>query len=154
MAEKEEDKGFVIKDKRRFSSEEEAAKETPDEGKAPTGEEEAARGRAGPQKGPEEPARERGPFPEVTMATFIFSLSSSALVHLGEIPEPETGGTSVDLPMAKQIIDTLGMLQEKTKGNLDQDEERLMQSVLYDLRMRFVQKSSGKKRPARDDERD
>ena len=61
------------------------------------------------------------------MATFIFSLSSSALVHLGEIPEPETNRT-LDLPIAKQIIDTLGMLQEKTKGNLDQDEERLLKS--------------------------
>ena len=60
------------------------------------------------------------------MATFIFSLSSSALVHLGEIPEPETNQTNVDLPIAKQIIDTLGMLQEKTKGNLDPDEERLL----------------------------
>ncbi len=75
------------------------------------------------------------------MSTFIFSLSSSALVHLGEIPEPQTNRTEVDLPIAKQIIDTLGMLQEKTKGNLDQDEERLLKSVLYDLRMRYVQKS-------------
>jgi hypothetical protein len=79
--------------------------------------------------------------PEVTLATFIFSLSSSALVHLGEIPEPETNRTAVDLPIAKQIIDTLGMLQDKTKGNLDQDEERLLKSVLYDLRMRYIQKS-------------
>ena len=79
--------------------------------------------------------------PEVSMATFIFSLSSSALVHLGEIPEPETNRSRVDLPIAKQIIDTLGMLQEKTKGNLDQDEERLLRSVLYDLRMRYIQKS-------------
>jgi hypothetical protein len=47
----------------------------------------------------------------------------------------------VDLPIAKQIIDTLGMLQEKTKGNLDPDEERLLKSVLYDLRMRYIQKS-------------
>ena len=45
------------------------------------------------------------------------------------------------MPIAKQIIDTLGMLQEKTKGNLDQDEERLLKSVLYDLRMRYIQKS-------------
>jgi hypothetical protein len=62
-------------------------------------------------------------------------------VHLGEIPEPETNQSRVDLPIAKQIIDTLGMLQEKTKGNLDQDEDRLLRSVLYDLRMRYVEKS-------------
>jgi len=140
MAEKEEEKGFVIKDRRRFAE----GAETEEDKQEPRSE--AASG-AGEQKTdqPEEPAgeeeKERGPFPEVTMATFIFSLSSSALVHLGEIPEPETNRSMVDLPIAKQIIDTLGMLQEKTKGNLDPDEERLLKSVLYDLRMRYIQKS-------------
>lgn len=143
MAEKEEEKGFVVKDRRRFASEEETREESPAEGKA--GEQEGTqRPESGPEKSSEETSHHHGPFPEVSMATFIFSLSSSALVHLGEIPEPETSRTSVDLPMAKQIIDTLGMLQEKTQGNLDQDEDRLLKSVLYDLRMRYVQKSSGK----------
>jgi hypothetical protein len=143
MAEKEEEKGFVIKDRRRFSEEgsEEAAKETrAPEKEEKKGEEPGAQSGTAAQEEPD-----RGPFPEVTMATFVFSLSSSALVHLGEIPEPETNIARVDLPIAKQIIDTLAMLQEKTKGNLDPDEERLLKSVLYDLRMRYVQKSSGKK---------
>ena len=140
MADKEEDKGFVIKDRRRFTEESEA--EESKEGAQPEaasagGEQKSAR--PGEASGEEEEAR--GPFPEVTLSTFIFSLSSSALVHLGEIPEPQTNRTEVDLPIAKQIIDTLGMLQEKTKGNLDQDEERLLKSILYDLRMRYVQKS-------------
>ncbi|MEN6441284.1 MAG: DUF1844 domain-containing protein [Syntrophobacter sp.] len=143
MAEKDEEKGFVVKDRRRFSSEEETGGEAPTEGKSAE-QEEARRSESGPEKSSEESGRQYGPFPEVSMATFIFSLSSSALVHLGEIPEPETSRTSADLPMAKQIIDTLGMLQEKTKGNLDQDEDRLLKSVLYDLRMRYVQKSTGK----------
>ena len=141
MADKEEDKGFVIKDRRRFTEESEA--EESKESAQPE-----AASAAGEQKSahPEEASsreeeQARGPLPQVTLATFIFSLSSSALVHLGEIPEPETNQTLVDLPIAKQIIDTLGMLQEKTKGNLDQDEERLLKSVLYDLRMRFIQKS-------------
>ncbi len=144
MAEKEEDKGFVIKDKRRFTSEEEAGKETRAESEA--GKEEKAERKPsepGPEKKAGEAGRER-PLPEVSMATFIFSLSSSALVLLGEIQEPETNETHVDLGLAKQIIDTLGMLEEKTKGNLDKDEEQLLKSVLYDLRMRYVQKSSGK----------
>ncbi|SPF50915.1 conserved hypothetical protein [Syntrophobacter sp. SbD1] len=141
MADKEEEeKGFVIKDRRRFSegAEKEEDKQGPQSEAAST---------AGEQKEerPEEPVDQeehaQGPFPEVSLATFIFSLSSSALVHLGEIPEPETSQKRVDLPIAKQIIDTLGMLQEKTKGNLDQDEERLLKSVLYDLRMRYIQKS-------------
>ena len=147
MAEKEEEKGFVIKDRRRFSEEgSEGEKETRTSEK-----EEKKAEEPGPQSGKEasgkeaEEEYERGPFPEVSMATFVFSLSSSALVHLGEIPEPETNIARVDLPIAKQIIDTLGMLQEKTKGNLDPDEERLLKSVLYDLRMRYVQKSTGKK---------
>ncbi len=141
MAEKEEEKGFVIKDRRRFSGEEatEEKKETAAPNEAP-----ASSTKEGAGKAPESEEQKSGPFPEVTLATFIFSLSSSALVHLGEIPEPETDKTNVDLDLAKQIIDTLGMLQEKTKGNLDPDEERLLKSVLYDLRMRYVKKS-GKK---------
>jgi len=140
MAEKEEEKGFVVKDRRRFvegaDSEEDKHEAQPDAGAA-SSEQKAP----GHEEIPGAEEREKVPLPEVTMATFIFSLSSSALVHLGEIPEPETNLTRVDLPIAKQIIDTLGMLQEKTKGNLDHDEERLLKSVLYDLRMRYVQKS-------------
>ncbi len=140
MAEKEEEKGFVIKDRRRFTegSEGEEKKEKPQPEAAPAAGEQKS---ASPEEASGKGEQTRGPFPEVSMATFIFSLSSSALVHLGEIPEPETNRTQVDLPIAKQIIDTLGMLQDKTKGNLDQDEERLLKSVLYDLRMRYIQKS-------------
>ncbi len=145
MAENEEDKGFVVKDRRRFSMDEPEglkaeAEKGPQEGKM---EEPQGKAENGPKADAKE-ERERAPFPEVSLATFIISLSSTALMHLGEIPEPETNRTQVDLPMAKQIIDTLGMLQEKTKGNLDADEDRLLRSVLYDLRMRYVQKSSGK----------
>jgi hypothetical protein len=140
MVEKEEEKGFVIKDRRRFAegAEAEENKQEPEsEAASATDRQESAR----LEEPSAEEEKERGPLPEVTLATFIFSLSSSALVHLGEIPEPETNRSMVDLPIAKQIIDTLGMLQEKTKGNLDHDEERLLKSVLYDLRMRYIQKS-------------
>ncbi|MGC8493118.1 MAG: DUF1844 domain-containing protein [Syntrophobacteraceae bacterium] len=137
MAEHEEEKGFVIKDRRRFAEGAEPEGET----KAQASEERAQPQGAGPETASREEERSGGPLPEVSMATFVFSLSSSALVHLGEIPEPETNQTRVDLAIAKQIIDTLGMLQEKTKGNLDPDEESLLRSVLYDLRMRYVQKS-------------
>ena len=97
---------------------------------------------SGPDEGGGREERTQGPLPEVTLSTFIFSLSSSALVHLGAIPEPETSVMKVDLPIAKQIIDTLGMLQEKTKGNLDEGEDKLLRSILYDLRMRYVEKTS------------
>ncbi|MDR3570484.1 MAG: DUF1844 domain-containing protein [Syntrophobacteraceae bacterium] len=137
MAENEEEKGFVIKDRRRFTEDAEVKEDAPRES-AETSDQAPG---AGPQTASQEEDYARGPLPEVTLATFVFSLSSSALVHLGEIPEPETNRTNVDLTIAKQIIDTLGMLQEKTKGNLDHDEENLLRSVLYDLRMRYVQKS-------------
>lgn len=144
MAEKEEDKGFVVKDRRRFSedtSAEESKAGAVDAGGS-GGKEEAGEARESGSREQSDRTQGKGPFPEVTMATFIISLSSSALVHLGEIPEPETNATLTDLPIAKQIIDTLGMLQEKTKGNLDEDEDRLLRSVLYDLRMRYVEKSN------------
>jgi len=79
--------------------------------------------------------------PEIDFATFILSLSHSALVNLGEAPDPDTQQIAVSLPIAKQNIDLLGLLEEKTKGNLTGDEERLLAQVLFDLRMRFVEKS-------------
>jgi hypothetical protein len=144
--EDKEEKGFVIKDRRKISLDdmdqgESAEKATVEEAK---GREEKAKEdfEEASQK-----SEERGPtpLPEVTFSTFVFSLSSSALVHLGEIPDPGAQRIEADLPLAKQIIDTLGILEEKTRGNLTPDEERLMKSVLYDLRMRFVQKSGSKK---------
>ncbi len=80
--------------------------------------------------------------PQIDFATFVLSLSHSALMHLGEAPDPDTNETAhVDLGLAKQNIDILGMLEEKTKSNLTGDEERLLAQVLFDLRMRFVEKS-------------
>jgi hypothetical protein len=142
--EEKEDKGFVVRDRRKFSqddsgSEEDKEKVTEAEGKVGKSEgEEKTKAEQAPRQ---EQERGRGPLPEVHFATFIISLSSSALMHLGEIPELESQKSVVDLPLAKQIIDTLAMLQEKTRGNLDPDENRLMNSVLYDLRLRYVQKS-------------
>ena len=79
--------------------------------------------------------------PHIDFATFVLSLSHSALMHLGEVPDPDTNETRVDLPMAKQNIDILALLEEKTKANLTGDEERLLAQVLFDLRMRYVERS-------------
>lgn len=81
------------------------------------------------------------PLPTIDFATFILSLSHSALMHLGEAPDPETNEVHANLPLAKQNIDLLGLLEEKTKGNLSGDEERLLAQVLFDLRMRYVERS-------------
>ncbi|MDY0258052.1 DUF1844 domain-containing protein [Desulfovibrio sp.] len=79
-----------------------------------------------------------GPMPEVTFSTFILSLASSALVHLGEVPSPDTGATEVDLPLAKHSIDVLEMLHDKTQNNLDDQERKLLEGILYELRLKFV----------------
>jgi hypothetical protein len=74
--------------------------------------------------------------------TFIFSLGSSAIIHLGDAPHPETGAPrEPDLLLAKQTIDILAMLEEKTKGNLTPEEEKFLETLLMDLRIRFVEKS-------------
>jgi hypothetical protein len=76
--------------------------------------------------------------PEINFATFIFSLNSSALVHLGIIDDPASGSKSKNIAMAKQTIDILAMLQKKTLGNLSSDEENMLKSMLYDLRILYV----------------
>lgn len=138
----QEEKGFVFKDRRKISLDEggtESAREGMEE--ATKREEESAKQKFEEAAKSSSEAQGTVSLPEVSFSTFIFSLSSSALVHLGEIPEPDSKNVRVDLVMAKQIIDTLGMLDEKTKGNLDPDEDRLLKTVLYDLRLRFVQKA-------------
>uniref|UniRef100_A0A832A3B4 DUF1844 domain-containing protein n=1 Tax=Desulfacinum infernum TaxID=35837 RepID=A0A832A3B4_9BACT len=147
--EEQEKKGFVVRDRRKIvldeADTEEKAREAPETG---TGPERTEASRAEDRERVEPGAarsQDQGktarPYPQVSFSTFVFSLSSSALVHLGEVPDPSTQKVEKDLPLAKQIIDTLAMLQEKTKGNLDKDEEQLLQTVLYDLRLRFVKQS-------------
>ena len=141
MADEEiEGKGFVIKDRRRFTEEGETKETAEPEEKverpeAETKEEEKVESEAAQEK------IEEAPLPEINFSTFVFSLNTSALLHLGEVPDPATGKQQTDLPMAKQTIDLIAMLEEKTKGNLSSDEENLVKHILYDLRMRYVQKT-------------
>lgn len=133
----EEEKGFVIKDRRAFDQQGELKEKTT------AGEPKEA---AGPKSGPEEILRDSGkarkaetpPLPPVTFSTLILSLSSSALFNLGEIPDPQTGERIKDLELAKHGIDTIGMLKEKSSGNLTKDEQNLLESILTDLRWRYV----------------
>ncbi len=76
--------------------------------------------------------------PEVTFPAFVMSLNTSALYHLGEIADPSTGKSIVDFDLARHAIDTLVLIQEKTKGNLEQDEEELLKNILYDIKLRYV----------------
>ena len=79
--------------------------------------------------------------PQLDFGTFVLSMSSSALVHLGEVPEPESGQIMENVLAAKQTIDILCMLESKTKGNLTAQEARLLRDMLFELRMKYVQKA-------------
>jgi len=82
---------------------------------------------------------------QIDFYTFVLSLGSSAFVHLGDAPHPESGEAApANLALAQQAIDILAMLREKTKGNLTPEEERFLGNLLTDLRFRFVQKTTGK----------
>ena len=147
-----EEKGFVVRDKRQLFKE---------EGKQPPDREEKAEKMEADEQGLEKEARKEKaeareqrreepkeekrveeerevPLPGVTFSNFVFSLSTQALIQLGEIQDPESGKTVKNLSLAKQTIDLIGMLQEKTKGNLTKEEEALVDRALYDLRMRYV----------------
>lgn len=79
--------------------------------------------------------------PQVDFITFVYSLASAAMVHLGEMPDPESGRTMPSPPLAKHSIDTLAMLEEKTKGNLSCDEAKQLCDILGHLRMLYVKKN-------------
>ncbi len=89
-------------------------------------------------------AKSSPPMPKIDFSTFIFSLNSSALVHLGVIGEPGSDRISKNLVLAKQTIDILGMIEEKTKGNLTDDETSLLKNILHDLRLMYVREKEGK----------
>jgi hypothetical protein len=128
-------KGFSVKDRRIFAEEkpaDEASKSAPGESRQ-EGEAQAA-----PPKPPRPEPEAAAPLPEVNFSTFIFSLNSATLVHLGIIEDPASGQKTRNLPLAKQTIDILGMLESKTRGNLSSDEEAMLRSILYDLRMIYI----------------
>lgn len=77
--------------------------------------------------------------PEVTFPAFVMSLNTSALYHMGEIAEPTTGKSMVDLDLARHAIDTLVLIEQKTKGNLSGEEQELLKNILYDVKIRYVQ---------------
>lgn len=76
--------------------------------------------------------------PEVTFTAFIMSLNTSALFHLGEIGDPASGEKKKDLVLAKHTIDTLSLLEKKTKGNVTEEEKELLDNIVFDLKMRYV----------------
>ena len=127
--EKIEGEGFTVNDRRRVRLDEEGEVETP------------AKDEATPEPKKAPSAYETSAdseLPPVDFSTFVLSLASSAMVHLGEVAHPETGAPALNLPLARQTIDMLAMIEEKTRGNLSKDEATYLESILYDLRMRCV----------------
>lgn len=128
-------KDFIIKDKRIFG-EGDKDQDKKEEKPKPSDEKITAEK---PEKAAEsKEAKQDFQLPEINFATFIFSLNHSVLVHLGVMEDPATGKTAKNLPIAKQTIDILGMLEEKTRGNLTNDEEKMLKNILYDLRMIYI----------------
>jgi len=138
---KEESRGFKVQDRRRFSetgesrATQEEPGERPDESSSAT----SAPQSAAPTAGASAPRPAAPPEPEINFSTFVISLSTQALAHLGEIPNPIDSTVATDLAAARHMIDILGMLRDKTKGNLDAAEQALLDNILYDLRMRYVE---------------
>jgi hypothetical protein len=132
-----EDKGFTIKDRRFFQQSEEDQELLRQESR----QQEAAReayeaeaNKAAENTGP----KAEGPLSEITFASFLMSLGTSVFFHLGDLPHPETGVSEKNLALAKQTIDLLGLLREKTRNNLTAEEDNIFDHLLYDLRMRYV----------------
>jgi hypothetical protein len=154
----EEKKDFVVKDRRIFSQEADDLQQDDDKKEAAASEQQdvedqdgAAEGASSGEKAAEGDAQDQtafeddpgaAQFPEINFPTFVASLNASALVHLGVIEDPATSTKSKNLPMAKQTIDILSMLEEKTTGNLSPDEKSMLQNVLYDLRIMYVKEKS------------
>ncbi len=141
MEEETKGKGFVIKDRRHFDEsgdlrDEEAAKT--EERKAEVSGEQAG----SPPEGAAVSDAGETPLPEVNFASFIFSLSTTAMYHFGDFPDPVTKESKKNLAAAKQTIDLLSILKAKTEGNLTADEKQLLEGILYELRLRFVKEKT------------
>jgi hypothetical protein len=138
--------GFTVSDRRGFSESGEPKPDPPPQSVAPAPAPAAEASPPAARATPSQPDAARTThssreFPPVDFHTFILSLGSSALLHLGELDQPDGTPARPDLPLAKHTIDIIAMLQEKTKGNLSPPEEHLIESLLYDLRLRFVEGS-------------
>lgn len=150
-----EKEGFKVTDRRSFTAEGDLRKdkaETESEGPArpqsPPAGPRRVEGPAGAAGGPQqaagrgEPAR-GGPGSAVAMdfSSFLLSLATTAMVHLGEIGDPAGGRGKVNLDAAKQMVEILAMLQQKTEGNRTAEENRLLDDILYEIRMKILAKT-------------
>lgn len=142
MEEEKKEKGFVIKDRRLFDESGSVRKEDVPQGEKKP--EAAVRETGTAPEGAAAPERDEAPLPEINFASFLFSLSTTAMYHFGDFPDPVTKESRRNLPAAKQTIDILSILKTKTEGNLAEDEKQLLEGILYELQMRFVKEMTKK----------
>jgi len=138
MDRENKEKSFVIKDKRIFDESGEVrgdAEKNVRESASETKAAEAEHLSPGEEK---RDNREEDYLPEINFANFVLSLSTTAMFHFGDFPDPVSKKAERNLAAAKQTIDILGMLQTKTTGNLDENEKSLLDGLLFELRMRYV----------------
>jgi hypothetical protein len=126
----EQEKSFTVRDKR-FSAHKEAEVDS-----------KIKEEKKGTESQGADSSEQQVELPEINFVNFLFSISTSALIQMGEIEDPISQQTVKNLPLAKQTIDLIGMLKEKTKGNLTPDEAKLIENILFDLRMRYVKATS------------
>lgn len=140
--EKQAQRGFKVDDRRRFSESGEAREEVADRPPADPEPTPAPPAADAPHATASADAAQRSEPPPIDLnfSTFVISLSTQALAHLGEIEDPVDRRVTIDLGAAKQLIDILGILKDKTKGNLDAAEAGLLENMLYDLRLRYVER--------------
>jgi len=137
MEEEKKEKAFVIKDKRIFDETGDVRKEeSPEPEVKPVETKEESKPRPPGKASPE--ASQEESFPEVNFFNFVLSLSTTAMYHFGDFPDPASQKAERNLAAAKQTIDILGMLRSKTEGNLDENEKSLMDGILFELRMRYI----------------
>jgi len=165
MSQSEEDRsessqGFKIEDRRRFSETGDSREGAPDKPDKPEeiadatadATEHAAEGSAAhEQREPlrEPSTREPGEHPPsgINFSSFVFGLATQAMMFMGLAPDPSTGMVHRDLGQAKSLVDILAMLAEKTRGNLDEEEDTMMEEMLYELRMQYVRILRGDTEP-------
>jgi hypothetical protein len=128
---------FTVKDRRVFSQETRDAEDKQRETEQNSTETQAEPETAADPSTPGDP-QEEAQLPEINFSTFVMSLNASALVNLGILEDPGTQTKSKNLPVGKQTIDILAMLEDKTRGNLSEDEAQMLKNILYELRMLYV----------------
>lgn len=133
----EQEQGFVVRDRRASGGSDDSPVSAPDTKKSAS---------SPPQQAApaEAPSSQEAPMLPVTFSSFVISLGSSSLMLMGEQLDPRQEALPVNLPQAKEIIDLLSVLEEKTKGNLTSEEQTVLRDMLYALRMKYVTLASPK----------